>query len=193
MIAGSLCCVYLPAPLHAPSLHPPLACAGRRTTPRRTHRGACGCEENTGDGAGILVAIPDSFLQSRVQAEEGVTLPPLGDYAVGQIFLPRDEGLRRKARTIIEKAVQKLGHDILTWRKVPTDNRRLGASAVRTEPVVEQLFISAHGSLKHLKPETQSQWPPPPPAPVATRHAGRIAGGAPACTHTGGRGSPLSG
>jgi len=122
---------------------------------RMTHRGACGCEENTGDGAGILVAIPDSFLQSRVQAEEGVTLPPLGDYAVGQIFLPRDEGLRRKARTIIEKAVQKLGHDILTWRKVPTDNRRLGASAVRTEPVVEQLFISAHGSLKHLKPETQ--------------------------------------
>ncbi|KAG1678741.1 hypothetical protein FOA52_012780 [Chlamydomonas sp. UWO 241] len=121
---------------------------------RMAHRGACGCEENTGDGAGILVSMPDAFLSSRLRAEDNITLPSLGQYAVGQVFLPRDEGLRLQARKIIEREVARMGHDLIAWRVVPTSNRSLGASARRTEPVIEQLFISAEGKLK-LGPEQQ--------------------------------------
>jgi glutamate synthase domain-containing protein 1 len=62
-----------------------------------------------------------------------------GEYAVGQVYLPRDETLRHKARTIIDNAVAALGHDFIAWRLVPTNNRSLGASALSTEPVIEQV------------------------------------------------------
>lgn len=78
-------------------------------SPRRTHRGACGCEANTGDGAGILVAMPDDFLSSALIEEQGVKLPPLGQYAVGQVFMPRDEGLRMQTRKVIEDTLAQIG------------------------------------------------------------------------------------
>jgi glutamate synthase domain-containing protein 1 len=64
---------------------------------------------------------------------------PAGAYAVGQIYLPRDESLRHKSRTIIDRLVHEMGFDHITWRVVPTDNRSLGASALSTEPVIEQV------------------------------------------------------
>jgi glutamate synthase (NADPH/NADH) len=120
----------------------------------RTHRGACGCEANTGDGAGILVAMPDLFLSSVLHEEQGVSLPPLGKYAVGQVYLPQDEGMRLQTKRIIEEAVTHMGHDFITWRPVPTNNRSLGASARATEPIIEQIFIGATGHLI-LEPEQQ--------------------------------------
>ncbi|GAX83612.1 hypothetical protein CEUSTIGMA_g11036.t1, partial [Chlamydomonas eustigma] len=121
---------------------------------RMTHRGACGCEANTGDGAGILCAMPDQFLTNTLIEEKGVQLPPLGQYAVGQTFLPQEEGLRLQTRRMIEEAVGQMGHEFFTWRRVPTNNRPLGQSAKATEPVIEQLFISATG---HLKLEAEQQ------------------------------------
>lgn len=122
---------------------------------RMEHRGACGCETNTGDGAGILVAMPDGFLSNVMLEEQGIKLPPLGEYAVGQVYLPRDEHLRHKSRTVIDTVVAEMGHDAISWRVVPTNNRSLGASALSTEPIIEQLYISSRGKLKHLQPEQQ--------------------------------------
>ncbi|KAF1893422.1 hypothetical protein Lal_00001895 [Lupinus albus] len=101
---------------------------------RMTHRGACGCEANTGDGAGILVALPHHFYEEVVDFE----LPPLGKYAVGMLFLPTSNSRREESK----KVAQSLGHSILGWRTVPTDNMGLGKSAVQTEPVVEQVFLT---------------------------------------------------
>ncbi|KAL4855140.1 Glutamate synthase [NADH] [Chlorella vulgaris] len=108
---------------------------------RMSHRGACGCETNTGDGAGILVAIPHAFLSAAAHAECGIELPPLGDYAVGQVFMPTDEATREKAEAAIHKVAANQGHTVLGWRRVPTDNSTLGPGAVETEPVVEQFFV----------------------------------------------------
>ncbi|GLI65807.1 hypothetical protein VaNZ11_009430 [Volvox africanus] len=122
---------------------------------RMTHRGACGCEANTGDGAGILVAMPDGFFQSILMEEQGLKLPPLGAYAVGQVFLPRDEALRQKVKDIAEKVANQLGHVSLTWRQVPTNNRSLGRSALNTEPIIEQWFITSTGNHAALEVEQQ--------------------------------------
>ncbi|GIL79137.1 hypothetical protein Vretimale_16677 [Volvox reticuliferus] len=122
---------------------------------RMTHRGACGCEANTGDGAGILVAMPDGFFQSILMEEQGLKLPPLGAYAVGQVFLPRDEASRQKVKDIAEKVANQLGHVSLTWRQVPTNNRSLGRSALNTEPVIEQWFITSTGNHAALEVEQQ--------------------------------------
>eukprot|EP00775_Hariotina_reticulata_P011474 gene11474-11618_t len=122
---------------------------------RMAHRGACGCEENTGDGAGMLCAMPDSFFSAVLMDEQSFRLPPLGDYAVGMVFLPTDEAERNKAKCIMERVAAKLGHDSFTWRVVPTDNRSLGKSAVAVEPRCEQWFLSAKGIKENLDTEQQ--------------------------------------
>jgi glutamate synthase (NADPH/NADH) len=105
---------------------------------RMTHRGACGCEANTGDGAGILVALPHGFYQEVVDFQ----LPPQGDYAVGMFFLPKSDNRRKESKNIFKKVAESLGHTVLGWRSVPTDNTGLGKSAVLTEPVIEQVFLT---------------------------------------------------
>lgn len=76
---------------------------------RMTHRGACGCEENTGDGAGILVAIPDEFLR-KAAAEAGIgELPPKGEYAVGNIFVPKYDDAVPEAKAIVERVCKQRG------------------------------------------------------------------------------------
>ena len=91
-----------------------------------------------------------------LQAEQRVNLPPAGEYAVGQMFLPRDDAEQRAAaKKIVEAAAASLGHETLAWRTVPTDNSLLGDSAIKVEPVVEQVFLSAQGSLSHLAVEQQ--------------------------------------
>ena len=96
------------------------------------HRGACGCEANTGDGAGILIQMPDAFLR-KVTAPLGITLPPAGDYGAGLVFLPRDADARAtRSRQLFERIVAEEGQRLLGWRDVPTDDRaarRIGAVA----------------------------------------------------------------
>src|SRR6266849_3304819 len=104
------------------------------------HRGACGCEANTGDGAGILLQMPDRFLR-KVCAGLGIALPGPKDYGAGLVFLPRDATQREKVEGLIATIVAEEGQRLLGWRDVPTDDRLLGASAVSVEPVIRQVFI----------------------------------------------------
>ncbi len=104
------------------------------------HRGACGCEENTGDGAGILMQIPHAFLKDAC-AGLGFQLPDPGEYGVGMIFLPDHRQQRRQFEKTIEKIIAEEGQKCLGWRKVPTDNMYLGDTAKDCEPFVRQVFI----------------------------------------------------
>jgi len=104
------------------------------------HRGACGCEENTGDGAGILIQMPHRFLAQQT-ATLGIALPGPGDYGVAVIYLPRDQAAREKCEKMIEKIVRDEGQKVLGWRTIPTNNQPIGPTAIRSEPVMRQLFI----------------------------------------------------
>ncbi|KAL6610621.1 hypothetical protein ACP70R_040590 [Stipagrostis hirtigluma subsp. patula] len=108
---------------------------------RMSHRGACGCEKNTGDGAGILVALPHDFFREATK-DAGFELPPPGEYAVGMFFMPTNEERREKSRLVFHEVAKLLGHVVLGWRRVPTDNSDLGKLALDTEPVIEQVFVS---------------------------------------------------
>ena len=104
------------------------------------HRGACGCEANSGDGAGILMQVPHKFLQN-VCAAQNVTLPAPGQYGVGFVFTSPDVARSENARRIMEKIVQEEGQTVLGWRDVPTDNSSLGNTARSREPRIRQVFI----------------------------------------------------
>jgi glutamate synthase (ferredoxin) len=104
------------------------------------HRGACGCEPNTGDGAGILVQMPDRFLR-REGARLGIALPPVGEYGAGLVFLPREPLQADKVRALLHSIVEEEGQVLLGWRDVPTDARALGASARAVEPTIKQVFV----------------------------------------------------
>jgi glutamate synthase (NADPH/NADH) large chain len=106
------------------------------------HRGACGCEANTGDGAGILIQTPDRFLR-KVTADLGIALPPAGQYGTGLVFLPRLAAEREQLRTLVERIVGEEGQRVLGWRLVPTSDAGIGESAIATKPVIEQLFVAA--------------------------------------------------
>lgn len=104
------------------------------------HRGACGCEPNTGDGAGILLQTPHEFFQKKCR-ELGFDLPAFGNYGVGVVFFPKDKSLRSQCRVIFNDYIDEMGFEVLGYRKVPTDNEELGASAVASEPRMEQVFL----------------------------------------------------
>src|SRR5881296_2872968 len=104
------------------------------------HRGACGCEPNTGDGAGILLQVPDKFLRKQC-GRLGIPLPGPKDYGVGCVFLPRDAMQREKVQALIATIAAEEGQRLLGWRDVPTDDRLLGASALNVEPTIKQVFI----------------------------------------------------
>ncbi|MDA0836830.1 MAG: glutamate synthase large subunit [Planctomycetota bacterium] len=104
------------------------------------HRGGCGCEYNTGDGAGILMQMPDRFL--RYVAEGlNIDLPELGHYGVGMIYLPRDRDQRHACEKKLEEMVESEGLSVIGWRSVPTYNLDLGESAQKYEPFMRQVFI----------------------------------------------------
>src|SRR5688572_12276794 len=115
------------------------------------HRGAVGADPRAGDGAGILVQIPHKFFV-RKAAEIGFRLPPPGEYAIGYLFMPRDEAWREVIRKIYGDMIVRDGMELLGWREVPTDNSSLGASVKPTEPVHLQVFI---GRGKHIKDEAE--------------------------------------
>ena len=105
-----------------------------------SHRGACGCEKNTGDGAGLLIQMPHAFFRKEA-AKAKIALPGPGEYGVGQVFLPRNEGGRRECERLLEEIVEREGQRVLGWRTVPTVNAPLGETAKRGEPVMRQVFI----------------------------------------------------
>jgi glutamate synthase (ferredoxin) len=102
------------------------------------HRGACGCEPNTGDGAGILLQIPHLFFQRECPE---FMLPNRGNYAVGMVFLPTEEAGRRECERLFERIVRQEGQRVLGWRTVPTDDAGIGPTALASRPVVRQIFI----------------------------------------------------
>src|SRR5690606_8031397 len=129
------------------------------------HRGACGCEANTGDGAGILIQVPDEFF--RTAANLSFELPPAGRYGVGLVFLPRNRDERRQVKEVIARIVDEEGQTLLGWRRVPTDDSLLGERARAVEPDFQHLFIAA-GRLPDAPRLT-------PPASAATGRATRRA------------------
>jgi glutamate synthase (ferredoxin) len=110
------------------------------------HRGACGCEANTGDGAGILMQMPHGFFK-EVLRKDKINLPGPGDYGVAMIFLPRDANERRTCEKMFENIVVEEGQKFLGWRKVPTNNATLGQTARASEPCVQQAFIRRNPKL----------------------------------------------
>ncbi len=108
------------------------------------HRGAAGAETNSGDGAGILLQVPDAFLRA-VTADAGFELPPPHSYAVGTGFLPGDEEQVAKTRHRIEELAEEEGLTVLGWREVPIDPEQLGATARSVMPAFSQLFVAGAG------------------------------------------------
>jgi glutamate synthase domain-containing protein 2/glutamate synthase domain-containing protein 1/glutamate synthase domain-containing protein 3 len=104
------------------------------------HRGACGAETNTGDGAGILLQMPHKFFQIECE-KEGITLPAPGEYGCGLVFMPRDATLRRRIEERFGDIVESEGQVLLGWRTVPTDHSMLGETARASEPFMRQVFI----------------------------------------------------
>lgn len=108
---------------------------------RMAHRGACGCENNTGDGAGIMIQTPHEFFFDEC-IKLGVHLPAFGKYGVGVIFFPKEIRLREECREIFNRSAEKLGLEILAYRKVPVNPNDIGLTALSVEPEMEQVFIA---------------------------------------------------
>ncbi len=111
------------------------------------HRGACGCEANTGDGAGVLIQMPHTFFQ-QVAKKDRLTLPAPGEYGSGLVFLPRNPTKRRKLTEVFEHIIQSEGQTVLGWRTLPTNNSMLGETAKASEPFIRQVFIGRNPAIK---------------------------------------------
>lgn len=110
------------------------------------HRGACGCEVNTGDGAGIMLQIPHEFFFDEC-LKLGIHLPAYGKYGVGFVFFPKEIRLREECRDIFNRSAEKLGLDILVYRKVPVNKNDIGPTALSVEPCMEQVFVACPDSI----------------------------------------------
>ena len=107
---------------------------------RLTHRGASGCDPETGDGAGILIQIPHDFFAEECRAL-GFTLPEPGAYAVGMVFLPVGKAPRLKCEGIVERIINEEGLSVLGWRDLPCDGDAIGREARATQPYIQQIFL----------------------------------------------------
>ena len=105
-----------------------------------THRGATGYDPKLGDGAGLLSQIPHEFFVAETD-NLGISLPEVGHYGIGMMFLPKDNVLRAQFEKIVEKIVKEEGQGILGWREVPVDNSDIADSAKEVEPSIKQIFI----------------------------------------------------
>ena len=109
------------------------------------HRGACGCDPETGDGAGLLVQLPDAFFR-RELAGQGIELPEPGRYAAGMIFLDKDPKAAARQVEILESLVAAEGQRVLGWRDVPCDEAAIGWLARESMPDARQIFVAAEGA-----------------------------------------------
>jgi len=106
-----------------------------------THRGACGCDPETGDGAGLLIQMPHEFMRSAA-FRAGVMLPALGEYGTGLVFLPREDEARGKCQDLLVRTIREERQLYLGWRDVPVNPNALGSQARRVMPVIRQIFIA---------------------------------------------------
>ncbi|GEL77756.1 glutamate synthase large subunit [Tenuibacillus multivorans] len=104
---------------------------------RLEHRGGRGSDPNTGDGAGIMMQIPDELYRKEWNSK----LPEQGEYAVGMLFLPQEERLRKLAESVVEQVIEAEQHDLIGWRTVPVDDSMLSETAKSTMPYIRQVFI----------------------------------------------------
>jgi glutamate synthase (NADPH/NADH) large chain len=111
-----------------------------------THRGATGYDPKLGDGAGMLIQMPDAFLREEA-AKLSMTLPALGEYACGIVFLPQSSNGCLACESVCRRIVHEEGQNFLGWRDVPRDNRDIAAAARAIEPVMRQIFIGRGASL----------------------------------------------
>jgi glutamate synthase (NADPH/NADH) large chain len=109
---------------------------------RVTHRGAVGADPKAGDGAGLLMQIPDAFMRAVVKKDVEQDLPAEGEYGVGMVFFPKDKSQRKVLQKAIDVAVEDCGQRVIGWRKVPVDASGLGESVKPTEPKIYQVFIA---------------------------------------------------
>ena len=110
------------------------------------HRGACGCEENTGDGVGILIQKPHKFFK-RVCTDIKIELPDNENYGTGMVFLPLDQSQLKRCQAIFEKIILEENQELLGWRDVPTNDSLLGPTAKEGEPTFKQIFIGKNSEL----------------------------------------------
>ncbi len=113
------------------------------------HRGACGCEANTGDGAGILIQVPHEFFLDEC-TKLGMDLPPFGEYGVGMVFFPKDEKLREECRAVLNRNIKKLKLELIGYRIVPTNSAEIGETALIAEAFTEQVFIKRPARITDL-------------------------------------------
>ena len=104
------------------------------------HRGACGRDPETGDGAGVLFQMPHRFLQ-RECARLGIKLPGPGEYGVGMVFLPPQPEAETRCRALIERIIADEGLQLLGWREVPVDSSKIGRDSRAMQPHIWQVFI----------------------------------------------------
>src|SRR2546422_1089590 len=140
------------------------------------HRGACGCEANTGDGAGILIQPPHRFLKLAAK-EARVKLPGPGEYGVGMLFLPQDSAQRLECEKIFADIVTEEGQRLLGWRTVPTNNNSLGATARNAEPFMRQVFIGRSSKLADDMAFERKLYIIRKRAEAAIRYSGKVDGG----------------
>ncbi|ELT96170.1 hypothetical protein CAPTEDRAFT_177943 [Capitella teleta] len=107
---------------------------------RMEHRGACGCDNDTGDGAGVLTSIPHTFYAKQLMQKQGVNLPDIGHYATGIFFL--DKETHTEAEASFEKLVAECKLKVLCWRDVPSDQSHTGSVARKVEPCMRQVFVT---------------------------------------------------
>ncbi|SHE29479.1 glutamate synthase large subunit [Flavisolibacter ginsengisoli] len=105
------------------------------------HRGACGCENNTGDGAGIMIQVPHEFFFDEC-SKLGVHLPAFGKYGIGVLFFPKDIRLKEECRDIFNRCAEKLSLEVLVYRKVPVDADTIGFTALSVEPEMEHVIVT---------------------------------------------------
>ncbi|OMF30865.1 glutamate synthase subunit alpha [Paenibacillus sp. FSL H8-0548] len=139
------------------------------------HRGGQGSEPNTGDGAGILLQIPHAFFAAELNKQE-IKLPIEGKYAVGMIFMPQDETARAAIEREVESIVKEEKQSVIAWRTVPTDDRKLGESALAVKPFVRQLFIGMDESLQDNMAFERKLYVIRKRAELAIRYAGKEGG-----------------
>lgn len=111
------------------------------------HRGACGCDPLTGDGAGLLIQLPHQFLKQKC-TELGIMLPGPGEYGVGVVFLPQDLAQRQICETMVRQVIEDEGQQFLGWRDVPVDDAEIGYMARESQPFIRHVFIGRSHKLK---------------------------------------------
>jgi len=140
------------------------------------HRGACGCEVNTGDGAGILLQTPHAFFK-EVNKNSGFVLPSPGEYGVGMVYLPRDAAQRAECEKILTDIATMEGQRVLGWRTIPTINALLGATAKASEPFMRQVFIARNAKLADDMAFERKLYIIRKRAENAIRYSGKVKGG----------------